>query len=80
MENDQGNAAEDQTAYVPVGEAARILAVSRGAISRRIRDAELACFQDPRDRRQTLVRKTDIDELRSIRPVAPRTKKAATTT
>ena len=45
-------------------EAAESLGVSRFKISRLIRDGELRAFVSPLDRRQRLVRRTDVEALK----------------
>ena len=45
-------------------EAAELLGVSRFKISRLIRDGELRAFVSPLDRRQRLVRRSDVEALK----------------
>jgi excisionase family DNA binding protein len=54
--------------FIPIGEAARRMRVSRTLVLRRIRAGKIAAFHDPRDARKTLVRKADLDGLKDIRP------------
>ena len=55
--------------FVNFVEAARRLEVSRMLISRRVSSGLLDAFEDPRDRRQRLVRATDLDAMKLLRPL-----------
>jgi excisionase family DNA binding protein len=58
-------------------EAAETLGVSRFKVSRLIRDGELRAFVSPLNRRQKLVRRDDVEVLRTPVPLEVEPKKAA---
>jgi len=54
--------------YISLTEAALISGISRPTL-RRIRDrGALTPYEDPRDRRKTLLRRADVESLKHIRP------------
>ena len=61
----------DQSKYLSLSEAAKYLGVSRVTVWRRIRDGTLASYQASTSRREKLVRRRDLDELRRPRQVIP---------
>ena len=54
--------------YVTMTEAQEILGVSRFKMWQLVRDGEVATYQSTLDRRQKLIRRSDLDALRQIRP------------
>jgi excisionase family DNA binding protein len=59
-----------QDEFVTMTEAQEILGVSRFKIWQLVRDGELETFEYPLDRRQKLIRRSDLDALRSPKPRA----------
>jgi len=54
--------------FLCLGDAARLMKTNRTLLFRRIRSGDLPAFEDPRDRRRTLIRKSDLDLLWQVRP------------
>lgn len=63
---------ETQDDYLTLSEAADYLRVSRVTVWRRICEGKLATYQASTSRREKLVRRQDLDELKRPRPVARR--------
>jgi excisionase family DNA binding protein len=57
--------------YVPVGEAARLLGVSRWTVQRRIKEGTLTAHTSPANRRVTLLRRSEVLALLRPQSVAP---------
>jgi excisionase family DNA binding protein len=54
--------------YMTLTEAAAALGISRATIWRRIQAGEIAAFQSQQDRRQRLVRRSDVERM--LKPTA----------
>jgi hypothetical protein len=63
--------------YVTLGEATEILGVSRFKTWQLVREGVLPTFVSPLDRRQKLVRREDLGQLRHPVPSEPTIKKLA---
>lgn len=64
--------------YVTMTEAQELLGVSRFKIWQLVKEGKLPAYQSELDRRQKLIRRSDIEALRGARrPVASTTGKAA---
>jgi excisionase family DNA binding protein len=63
--------------YVTLGEATEVLGVSRFKVWQLVREGVLPTFVSPLDRRQKLVRREDLDQLRHPVPSEPTIKKLA---
>ena len=63
--------------YVTMGEAEKLLGVSRFKLWQLVREGVLPTFVSPLDRRQKLVRREDLDRLHEPVPSEPRKKVAA---
>ncbi len=64
--------------FLTLQEAADLMGVSRFKLWRLVRDGKLVAHQSERDRREKLVRRTDIEALMTPRPIeVDRAKKAA---
>jgi len=63
---------EDQDDYLTLSEAAEYLGISRVTVWRRIREGQLATYQASTSRREKLVRRQDLDQLKRPRPVTRR--------
>jgi excisionase family DNA binding protein len=63
--------------YLSLQEAADLMGVSRFKIWRLVREGKLETFESERDRRERLVRRTDIEALIRPRPSDPAKKVAA---
>ena len=61
-------AAAEAGEYVTMTEAQEVLGVSRFKIWQLVRDGELSTYQSTLDRRQKLIRRSDLDALRQPRP------------
>lgn len=55
--------------YMTLGEAADFLEISRATLWRRIREEEIQTFQSAQDKRVRLVRRADIEEMTTPRPI-----------
>ncbi len=53
--------------FLTLGEACRVVGVTRPTLRQRIRNGELACFDDWRDRRRRLVSARDLATLNTPR-------------
>ena len=62
--------------YVTMTEAQEILGVSRFKIWQLVKDGRLPTFQSELDRRQKLIRRSDLDALREPRRLEPEGKAA----
>ena len=62
--------------FVTLGEAQEILGVSNFTIWQMVKDGRLATFRSDVDRRKKLVRRSDLDALRTPKPVEPSTQAA----
>ena len=60
---------EHEEKYLTLSEAAEYLAVSRVTVWRRIRDGTLQAYQASTSRREKLVKREDLDELRRPHPL-----------
>jgi len=63
--------------YVTLGEATEVLGVSRFKVWQLVREGVLPTFVSPLDRRQKLVRREDLAQLRHPVPSEPPIKKLA---
>lgn len=54
--------------FLCLGDAAQLVKTSRTLLFRRIRSGELPTFEDPLDKRRTLVRKSDLEPMQRVRP------------
>ena len=63
--------------YVTLGEATEVLGVSRFKVWQLVREGVLPTFVSPLDRRQKLVRREDLAQLRHPVPSEPTIKKLA---
>lgn len=54
--------------YLTIGESARLLQVTRATIARRIRVFNIPTYQGE-DLREVLIRKSDLDRFRGVRPM-----------
>ncbi len=59
----------EATEFVPLTEAAETQMVHEATLRRRFRLAGLPLYRDPSDHRRRLVRRTDLDELATPRPL-----------
>ncbi|HEV2123844.1 MAG TPA: excisionase family DNA-binding protein [Chloroflexota bacterium] len=75
--NDKEGRMGDQDEYVTMGEARELLGVSNFTIWRMVREGRLTAYQSGTDRRKKLIRRSDLDALRAVKPVEVDTKKAA---
>lgn len=57
---------------VTLAEAARLLGVSHSKVWRLVRDGRLVAHRNPLDQREKLVRREDVERLRSHSATAPR--------
>jgi excisionase family DNA binding protein len=57
--------------FMTLGEAAEALGVSRATLWRRVQAGEIIAFQSQRDRRQKLVRRSDIEALMKPTAIEP---------
>ena len=58
----------DTTEFLPTLEASSYLGVDPGTLRRRITRGDLAVHRDPLDDRRKLIRRTDLEALRRVRP------------
>ena len=58
-----------QDEYLTLGDAAEHAGVSRVTIWRMVKEGRLAAYQNPRDRRVKLVKRTELDEALRIVPL-----------
>jgi excisionase family DNA binding protein len=63
--------------FVTMREAAEILGVSKFTMWRLVRDGELVAYRSGSDRREKLVRRTDVEAYKAPKPIAPGAPKKA---